>query len=177
VSRNRVLLMDEVDGMAGNEDRGGIQELIQLIKNSSIPIVCMCTDRNHQKMRSLVNYCFDLKFTTPRLEQIRVGASLTDVFPTCCLTFVGGDADDLLQRKHSNLDQSFDRNYCRNGLRRQTDSQPSGDFGVDERGNYRGSRRKGGQGFEEGLRHGSLGGLPDRFHQERTQRHEHRRQS
>jgi replication factor C subunit 1 len=79
VSRNRVLLMDEVDGMAGNEDRGGIQELIQLIKNSSIPIVCMCNDRNHQKMRSLVNYCFDLKFTKPRLEQIR-GAMLT----ICC---------------------------------------------------------------------------------------------
>jgi len=28
--------MDEVDGMAGNEDRGGIQELIQIIKNSQI---------------------------------------------------------------------------------------------------------------------------------------------
>ena len=32
----QVLIMDEVDGMAGNEDRGGIQELIQIIKNSQI---------------------------------------------------------------------------------------------------------------------------------------------
>ncbi|KAG5878665.1 hypothetical protein JTB14_015598 [Gonioctena quinquepunctata] len=69
--KKRVLLMDEVDGMAGNEDRGGMQELISLIKNSSIPIICMCNDRNHQKMRSLVNYCFDLRFNKPRLEQIR----------------------------------------------------------------------------------------------------------
>ena len=29
---NCVLIMDEVDGVAGNEDRGGIQELILLIK-------------------------------------------------------------------------------------------------------------------------------------------------
>ncbi|EDW32619.1 GL13172 [Drosophila persimilis] len=63
--------MDEVDGMAGNEDRGGIQELIALIKDSSVPIICMCNDRNHPKIRSLVNYCFDLRFQRPRLEQIK----------------------------------------------------------------------------------------------------------
>jgi DNA polymerase III delta prime subunit len=64
--------MDEVDGMAGNEDRGGVAELIQLIKNSKIPIICMCNDRNHQKIRSLANYCFDLRFQRPRVEQIKV---------------------------------------------------------------------------------------------------------
>ncbi|MGH0186039.1 UNVERIFIED_CONTAM: hypothetical protein FKN15_020075 [Acipenser sinensis] len=73
VSSKHVLIMDEVDGMAGNEDRGGIQELIGLIKNTKIPIICMCNDRNHQKIRSLVNYCFDLRFQRPRVEQIKVG--------------------------------------------------------------------------------------------------------
>lgn len=79
VSSRHVLLMDEVDGMAGNEDRGGIQELIGLIKESSIPIICMCNDRNHQKMRSLVNYCFDLRFQRPRMEQIK-GAMMSVCF-------------------------------------------------------------------------------------------------
>ena len=37
--------MDEVDGMAGNEDRGGVAELIALIKTSRIPIICICNDR------------------------------------------------------------------------------------------------------------------------------------
>lgn len=72
--------MDEVDGMAGNEDRGGIQELINLIKNTSIPIVCMCNDRNHQKMRSLVNYCFDLRFGKPKPQQIMVRQMLFSFF-------------------------------------------------------------------------------------------------
>lgn len=68
---NHVLLMDEVDGMAGNEDRGGLQELIGLIKSTEIPIVCICNDRNNPKMRTLANYTFDLRFQRPRLEQIR----------------------------------------------------------------------------------------------------------
>jgi len=69
-SNKHVLLMDEVDGMAGNEDRGGMQELIQLIKTTKIPIICMCNDRSSPKMRTFVNYCFDLRFQRPRVQQI-----------------------------------------------------------------------------------------------------------
>ncbi|CRK98467.1 CLUMA_CG011824, isoform A [Clunio marinus] len=71
VSSRHVLIMDEVDGMAGNEDRGGIAELISLIKESHIPIICMCNDRNHSKIRSLANHCFDLRFNKPSVNQIR----------------------------------------------------------------------------------------------------------
>merc|ERR1719430_1175814 len=71
VTGKRVLLMDEVDGMAGNEDRGGVAELIQLLKTSKVPVIAMCNDRNHQKIRSLANHCFDLRFQRPRVEQIK----------------------------------------------------------------------------------------------------------
>lgn len=71
--------MDEVDGMAGNEDRGGMQELIGLIKTSKIPVICICNDRQHPKVRSLSNYCYDLKFSKPRVEQIR-GAMMSICF-------------------------------------------------------------------------------------------------
>ncbi|XP_043099548.1 replication factor C subunit 1 isoform X2 [Puntigrus tetrazona] len=79
VSSKHALIMDEVDGMAGNEDRGGIQEMIGLIKQSKIPIICMCNDRNHQKIRSLANYCYDLRFQRPRVEQIK-GAMMSIAF-------------------------------------------------------------------------------------------------
>lgn len=79
VSIKHVLIMDEVDGMAGNEDRGGIQELIALIKDSSVPIICMCNDRNHQKMRSLVTHCYDLRFNKPNMMQIK-GAMMSICF-------------------------------------------------------------------------------------------------
>ncbi|XP_033225269.1 replication factor C subunit 1 [Belonocnema kinseyi] len=70
-AKKHVLMMDEVDGMAGNEDRGGLQELIGLIKTTDIPIICVCNDRNNPKMRTLSNYTFDLKFPKPRIEQIK----------------------------------------------------------------------------------------------------------
>ena len=79
VTAKRVLLMDEVDGMAGNEDRGGVAELISLIKTSKVPVIAMCNDRQHQKIRSLANYCFDLRFSRPRVEQIK-GAMMS----VCC---------------------------------------------------------------------------------------------
>ncbi|KAL8207503.1 UNVERIFIED_CONTAM: replication factor C subunit 1 [Gekko kuhli] len=79
VSSKHVLIMDEVDGMAGNEDRGGIQELIDLIKHTKVPIICMCNDRNHPKIRSLAHYCFDLRFQRPRVEQIK-GAMMSIAF-------------------------------------------------------------------------------------------------
>lgn len=79
LTEKKVLLMDEVDGMAGNEDRGGMAELIAVIKASSIPIICMCNDRNHQKIRSLLNYCFDLRFARPQLPQIK-GAVMSILF-------------------------------------------------------------------------------------------------
>ncbi|CAD5118848.1 DgyrCDS7526 [Dimorphilus gyrociliatus] len=69
--KEHVLLMDEVDGMSGNEDRGGMQQLIQLIKTTKVPIICMANDRNHPKLRTLANYCFDLRVQRPRVEQIK----------------------------------------------------------------------------------------------------------
>lgn len=65
----RCIIMDEVDGMGGG-DRGGIASLIQLIKNSHVPIICICNDRQAQKIRSLVDYCMDLRFRRPTKTQL-----------------------------------------------------------------------------------------------------------
>ncbi len=55
------MIMDEVDGMAGNEDRGGMQELIGIIKTSKVPIICLCNDRQSAKVvyaqRALCSEC------------------------------------------------------------------------------------------------------------------------
>lgn len=57
----KVLIMDEVDGMSSG-DRGGSTELLDIIKKTGIPIICICNDRTAPKMKSLANYCLDLKF-------------------------------------------------------------------------------------------------------------------
>ena len=123
-TRNHVLLMDEVDGMAGNEDRGGVQELIQLIKGSKVPIICMCNDRQHPKIRSLANYCFDLRFYKPRVEQIR-GAMMSVCFregiklkPDALDQIIMGSNQDVRQVLHhlsmfSAKEQTLDSNQVK----------------------------------------------------------------
>ncbi len=63
-SKKRVIIMDEVDGM-GKSDKGGIAELIKVIKTTLTPIICIVNDRQHKKIRSLANYCYDLPFARP----------------------------------------------------------------------------------------------------------------
>mmetsp|Transcript_12150 Transcript_12150/g.33672 ORF Transcript_12150/g.33672 Transcript_12150/m.33672 type:complete len:1000 (-) Transcript_12150:3555-6554(-) len=65
----RCIIMDEVDGM-GAGDRSGVSELIQMIKNSQVPIICICNDRQSQKLKSLVPYCMDLKYRRPTKHAI-----------------------------------------------------------------------------------------------------------
>jgi len=57
--------MDEVDGV-GAGDRGGIQALIQIIKDAKTPVICICNDRQSTKIQSLANHCYDLKFQKPQ---------------------------------------------------------------------------------------------------------------
>lgn len=55
-------------------DRGGMAELIQMVKNSRVPIICICNDRQSQKMKSLLPYCLDLRFRRPPKSQIAKAA-------------------------------------------------------------------------------------------------------
>ncbi|XP_029165981.1 replication factor C subunit 1 isoform X2 [Nylanderia fulva] len=71
ITNKHVLLMDEVDGMAGNEDRGGLQELLGLIKNTDVPIICICNDRFNTKVKSISTHSYDLRYHKLRVEQIR----------------------------------------------------------------------------------------------------------
>ncbi|KAI4291319.1 replication factor C subunit 1 [Pancytospora philotis] len=73
--QSRVLIMDEVDGMSS--DRGGIPELIGIIKRAKMPIICICNDRSHPKMRTLAGHCLDVRFrkldartVLPRVKEI-----------------------------------------------------------------------------------------------------------
>jgi replication factor C subunit 1 len=72
----RVVVMDEVDGMSGG-DRGGTAELILLIKKSKTPIICICNDRQSQKVRSLANHSFDMRMRRP--TKVQIGRRLMEI--------------------------------------------------------------------------------------------------
>merc|ERR1712115_288945 len=126
VTSKRVLLMDEVDGMAGNEDRGGVVELINLIKNSKVPVMCICNDRNNEKIRSHANYCFDLRFFRPRIEQIKASMmsicfkEKIQIKPDALTELIVGCGQDVRQVLHhlsmvkaSNLDSKMEASQAK----------------------------------------------------------------
>ncbi|KAJ2745904.1 DNA replication factor C complex subunit Rfc1 [Coemansia sp. BCRC 34301] len=69
-AKKLVVIMDEVDGMSGG-DRGGTMELIQLIKRTKVPIICICNDRQSPKVRSLATHCIDMRFRRPTEQQMK----------------------------------------------------------------------------------------------------------
>lgn len=68
-TRKKVVIMDEIDGMTS--DRGGLPELTKFIKESMVHVICICNDRNNQKIRTLANYALDIRFRKPTPVQIK----------------------------------------------------------------------------------------------------------
>lgn len=65
-------------------DRGGVAELIRIIKQTRVPIICICNDLFSDKVKSLKNHCLDMRFQRPpaqlcrpRLLQIAKAEGLT----------------------------------------------------------------------------------------------------
>ncbi|OLL24207.1 Replication factor C subunit 1 [Neolecta irregularis DAH-3] len=65
-----VIIMDEVDGMSGG-DRGGVGQLNVVIKHTKIPVICICNDRKHQKLKPLDRTTLDIPFKRPTAQDMR----------------------------------------------------------------------------------------------------------
>jgi len=52
-SKGKIILVDEVDGLSGHQDRGGIQAITKLIEDSTYPIILTATNPFDNKFSSL----------------------------------------------------------------------------------------------------------------------------
>lgn len=60
---HKLLIMDEVDGIHGNDDRGGTRALNKIIKESKQPIVMMANDFYSKRLATIKNNCKVIKMT------------------------------------------------------------------------------------------------------------------
>ena len=60
--RKRLILLDELDGITGTEDRGGVQAITEIIKTSSCPIVLIANNPYDPRFATLRSYCLLLEF-------------------------------------------------------------------------------------------------------------------
>jgi replication factor C large subunit len=56
-SSGKLILIDDIDGIAGREDRGGVQALAKLIAESSFPIIITANDVSDPKFKTIRQKC------------------------------------------------------------------------------------------------------------------------
>jgi replication factor C large subunit len=69
-SKGNILFMDEVDGIAGNEDRGGVSTILKLIEESRIPVIMAANDPDIDKLRPLKKVSALVRFHQVRIPLI-----------------------------------------------------------------------------------------------------------
>jgi len=52
-SKGKIILVDEVDGLSGTKDRGGLQEIVRIIQKTSFPIILTATNPWDNKFSSV----------------------------------------------------------------------------------------------------------------------------
>jgi replication factor C subunit 1 len=62
-----VLVVSDIDG---GGDYGFISALVECIKETEIPIICICDDKFSQNLKPLLPYCFDIKLSKPKYDEI-----------------------------------------------------------------------------------------------------------
>ena len=62
-SKGKIILVDEIDGLSGTKDRGGLQAIIKLIEKSSFPLVLTATNPWDYKFNKLRRKTEMIEFT------------------------------------------------------------------------------------------------------------------
>lgn len=65
----RLILLDEVDGIAGKEDRGGVKELIKILKTTRSPVVLTANDAYNPRFSTIRKYCIVIPFKKPTIRE------------------------------------------------------------------------------------------------------------
>lgn len=66
--KNKLILVDEADGVSGRHDRGGVSELSKFVKQSKYPIVFTANDKESDKIKNLKKVCTYIDFENHSFE-------------------------------------------------------------------------------------------------------------
>lgn len=60
--RTMLLFLDEIDGISGREDAGGIESLVKMMKEPTIPVIMAANTQDNMKIKQLAKVCKIIKF-------------------------------------------------------------------------------------------------------------------
>ena len=68
--KKKLILVDEVDGLAGREDSGAIRAIAELIRRSAFPVYLTCNDNWAKPIRELKGLVKEVRFGKPRTSEV-----------------------------------------------------------------------------------------------------------
>ncbi len=89
-TKGNILFLDEVDGIAGNEDRGGVSAIIEIVEKSQVPVIMAANDPDVDKLRPLKKICLLIRF-----QQIRIPLLIALLQKICLLEHVKAEFEAL----------------------------------------------------------------------------------
>jgi replication factor C large subunit len=90
--KGNLLFLDEVDGIAGNEDRGGVGAIIKIVEEARTPVIMAANDPEVEKLRPLKKVCMLVRF-----QQIRIPLVIALLQKICLLEHVKAEFEALEQ--------------------------------------------------------------------------------
>lgn len=63
--KKRLILFDELDGLTGREDRGGVGAIIQIVKTALVPLILIANNAYDPRLGALRFYCETIEFKKP----------------------------------------------------------------------------------------------------------------
>jgi replication factor C large subunit len=88
--KGNLLFLDEVDGIAGNEDRGGVGAIIKIIEDSLVPVIMAANDPDIDKLRPLKKLCLLVRF-----QQVRIPLIIALLQKICLLENIKAEFEAL----------------------------------------------------------------------------------
>jgi replication factor C large subunit len=74
--KKRLILFDELDGITGKEDRGGVGAITQIVKTALVPIILIANNAYDPRLGALRFYCLLLEFRKPPVGEVMKHLSL-----------------------------------------------------------------------------------------------------
>jgi len=68
--KKRLILFDELDGITGSADRGGLHEITEIAKSTRVPIILIANDAYDLRFSTLRNQCLLIEFKKPSRSEV-----------------------------------------------------------------------------------------------------------
>jgi len=68
--RKRIILFDELDGITGTADHGGVQVITEIVKETRCPLILTANNAYDPRFSNLRNYCLLIEFKKPSRSEV-----------------------------------------------------------------------------------------------------------